>query len=245
MSKGEPAGQVLTARSVVLSVLLGAHPAWSTAAELLRLTSDFGIREPTLRVALTRMVGGGDLVRSEDGYRLSDRLLARQRRQDDALNPATRDWNGDWITVVITAVGTEARTRAALRTALMDHRFGELREGMWLRPDNLDGQLPAIADGRVRVLRTRDDNPEDLACQLWDLAAWSKTGHRLLREMTAATDVPDRFIVAAAMVRHLLVDPVLPAGLLPADWPADRVRTAYAEFADLLASRRDDELLEA
>ena len=245
MSKGEPAGQVLTARSVVLSVLLGAHPAWSTAAELLRLTSDFGIREPTLRVALTRMVGGGDLVRSDDGYRLSDRLLARQRRQDDALNPATRDWNGDWITVVITAVGTEARTRAALRTALMDHRFGELREGMWLRPDNLDGQLPAIADGRVRVLRTRDDNPEDLACQLWDLAAWSKTGHRLLREMTAATDVPDQFIVAAAMVRHLLVDPVLPAGLLPADWPADGLRAVYAEFADLLASRRDDELLEA
>jgi phenylacetic acid degradation operon negative regulatory protein len=245
LSKGEAAGQVLTARSVVLSVLLGAHPAWSTAAELLRLTSDFGIREPTLRVALTRMVGGGDLVRSEDGYRLSDRLLARQRRQDDALNPATRDWNGDWITVVITAVGTEARTRAALRTALMDHRFGELREGMWLRPDNLDGQLPAIADGRVRVLRTRDDNPEDLACQLWDLAAWSKTGHRLLREMTAATDVPDQFTVAAAMVRHLLVDPVLPAGLLPADWPADGLRAVYAEFADLLASRRDDELLEA
>ena len=245
MSKGEAAGQVLTARSVVLSVLLGAHPAWSTAAELLRLTSDFGIREPTLRVALTRMVGGGDLVRSEDGYRLSDRLLARQRRQDDALNPATREWNGDWITVVVTAVGTEARTRAALRTALMDHRFGELREGIWLRPDNLDGQLPAIADGRVRVLRTRDDNPAELAHQLWDLRDWSKTGHRLLREMTAATDVPDRFIVAAAMVRHLLVDPVLPAGLLPADWPADRVRTAYAEFADLLASRRDDELLEA
>ena len=52
-----------------------------------RLTEDFDIREPTLRVALTRMVGAGDLVRSEDGYRLSDRLLARQRRQDDALNP--------------------------------------------------------------------------------------------------------------------------------------------------------------
>ena len=245
MSKGEAAGQVLTARSVVLSVLLGAHPAWSTAAELLRLTSDFGIREPTLRVALTRMTGGGDLVRSEDGYRLSDRLLARQRRQDDALNPATREWNGDWITVVVTAVGTEARTRAALRTALMDHRFGELREGIWLRPDNLEAELPAIARGRVRVLHAHDDNPAELAHQLWDLRDWSKTGHRLLREMAAATDVPDRFIVAAAMVRHLLVDPVLPAGLLPADWPADRLRTAYAEFADLLASRRDDELLEA
>ena len=57
----------MTARSVVLSVLLGAHPAWATAAELLRLTEDFGIKETALRVALTRMVSAGDLVRSDDG----------------------------------------------------------------------------------------------------------------------------------------------------------------------------------
>ena len=237
--------QALTARSVVLSVLLGAHPAWATAAELLRLTSDFGIREPTLRVALTRMVSGGDLVRSDDGYRLSGRLLTRQRRQDDALNPATHDWDGGWITAVVTTVGTEARTRAALRGALRDNRFGELREGVWLRPDNLDAELPALARGRVRVLRAHDDNPAQLARQLWDLPGWSKAGHRLLREMAAATDIPGQFVVAAAMVRHLLIDPVLPAELLPADWPADRLRIAYAEFADLLVSRRDEELLEA
>ncbi len=77
----------LTARSVVLSVLLGAHPAWATAAELLRLTADFGLRESTVRVALTRLVGSGDLVRSADGYRLSDRLMARQCRQDEAMRP--------------------------------------------------------------------------------------------------------------------------------------------------------------
>jgi len=237
--------QALTARSVVLSVLLGAHPAWATAAELLRLTSDFGIREPTLRVALTRMVSGGDLVRSDDGYRLSGRLLARQRRQDDALNPATQDWDGGWITAVVTAVGTDAKTRATLRGALRDNRFGELREGVWLRPDNLDAEMPAIARGRVRVLRAHDDNPAQLARQLWDLRDWSKTGHRLLGEMTAADDIPGRFVVAAAMVRHLLTDPVLPAELLPTDWPADRLRAAYSEFADLLTSRRNEELLEA
>ena len=229
----------------MLSVLLGAHPAWATAAELLRLTSDFGIREPTLRVTLTRMVGASDLVRSDDGYRLSDRLLARQRRQDEALHPVTRDWDGTWITAVVTAVGTDARARATLRTALQDSRFGELREGVWMRPDNLDGDIPDLARGRVRVLRTRDDNPAELARQLWDLPGWAKTGRRLLREMHAARGVPLQFTVAAAMVRHLLTDPVLPAGLLPAHWPADAVRSAYAEFADLLTSRRDDELLEA
>jgi phenylacetic acid degradation operon negative regulatory protein len=84
-----------------------------------------------------------------------------------------------------------------------------------------------------------------LARQLWDLPGWAKTGRQLLREMHAARGVPLQFTVAAAMVRHLLTDPVLPAGLLPAQWPADAVRSAYGEFADLLTSRRDDELLEA
>lgn len=238
-------GRRLTARSVVLSVLLGAHPAWATVPELLRLTSDFGIREPTLRVALTRMVSGGDLVRSDDGYRLSDRLLARQRRQDEALHPVARDWDGTWITVIVTVMGTDARTRGALRSALQDNRFGELREGVWMRPDTLDGMVPALIRGRVRVLRAADDNSAELAWQLWDLPGWSKTGHRLLREMAAAKDIPGRFAVAAAIVRHLLADPVLPAGLLPADWPGVSLRFAYAEFADLLTSRRDNELLEA
>jgi len=229
----------MTARSVVLSVLLGAHPAWATAAELFRLTDGFGIKETTLRVALTRMVSAGDLVRSDDGYRLSDRLLVRQRRQDAALHPPIRDWDQTWITVVVTAVGTDARSRAALRLALQHSRFAELREGVWLRPDNLVAELPDEVRGRVRVLRARDDAPAELAATLWDLPAWSKTGRRLLRDMDRATGIPERFGVAAAMVRHLLTDPVLPAELLPADWPADRLRAAYADFAALLVQRRD------
>ena len=235
----------MTARSVVLSVLLGAHPAWASAGELVRLTSDFDIREPTLRVALTRMVGAGDLVRSADGYRLSDRLLARQRRQDAVLNPRTRPWDGIWTTLVITTVGTDARTRAALRNTLSDRRFGELREGVWLRPDNLDDTLPEEILDRVRVLRARDEDPAGLAARLWDLPAWSQTGHRLLDEMAAATDIPGRFTAAAAVVRHLLTDPVLPEELLPDRWPGAKLRAAYQNFAAELTARRDEELMEA
>src|SRR4051794_16085492 len=163
----------MTARSVVLSVLLGAHPAWATAAQLVHLTADFDIKEPTVRVALTRMVSAGDLVRSEDGYRLSDRLLARQRRQDDAINPPLRKWDDTWTTVVITSVGTDARTRAALRTTLQDNRFGELREGVWLRPNNLAIKLTQDVLGRGRVMHARDDDPDDLAARLWDLPKWA------------------------------------------------------------------------
>ena len=230
----------MTARSVVLSVLLGAHPASATSAELLRLTTDFGIREQTLRVALTRMVGTGDLVRDDDGYRLSDRLLSRQRRQDDALNPRTRDWAGTWTTLVVTAVGMDARARAALRNTLQARRFGELREGVWLRPDNLADDLPTEVADRVRVLSAHDDDPAELAGRLWNLDGWSITGHRLLGDMTAATDIPGRFVAAAGMVRHLLTDPVLPVDLLPKSWPGKQLRESYADFAAQLGARRDE-----
>ncbi|MBV8860654.1 MAG: PaaX domain-containing protein, C- domain protein [Mycobacterium sp.] len=229
----------MTARSVVLSVLLGAHPAWASAAELVRLTSDFGIKETALRVALTRMVSAGDLIRSADGYRLSDRLLARQRRQDDAMRPPLRPWRGYWTTLIVTSVGTDPRTRAALRITLHNERFGELREGVWMRPDNLELDLNADIRTRLRVMQARDEAPVELTGQLWDLSSWARTGHRLLAEMSAGTDVPAQFVVAAGIVRHLLTDPVLPAELLPPDWPGARLRLAYNNFAAELIERRD------
>jgi len=236
----------MTARSVVLSVLLGAHPAWATAAELIRLTADFDIREATLRVALTRMVGAGDLVRSEDGYRLSERLMVRQRRQDDAINPPLRSWDGGWTTLIITSVGIDARTRANLRTTLQHNRFAELREGVWLRPDNVELTLPDDVLRRVRLMRGFDDDPAQLAGQLWDLPVWAHTGRQLLDDMAAATDVPGRFVAAAGMVRHLLTDPVLPDELLPDGWPGTALREAYAQFAaELVALRNEPELMEA
>ena len=236
----------MTARSVVLSVLLGAHPAWATASELIRLTADFDLKEPTVRVALTRMVGSGDLVRSEDGYRLSDRLLARQRRQDDAINPQTQRWDGVWTTLIITSVGSDARTRAALRNTLQRKRFRELREGVWLRPANLDIDLSGEVLDRVRVLRAQDDDPADLAARLWDLPGWVRSATTLLDDMASATDIPGRFVAAAAIVRHLITDPVLPDELLPVDWPGAPLRAAYNDFAAELVARRDDrDLMEA
>jgi phenylacetic acid degradation operon negative regulatory protein len=227
----------MTARSVVLSVLLGAHPASATAGELISLTEDFGIKDTALRVALTRMVAAGDLVRSRDGYRLSARLLARQRRQDEALRPRWGAWDGTWTTVVITGVGTDPRARADLRKHLQDNRFGELREGLWLRPANLDVDLLIDSD-RLRILHSVDDTPGELANRLWDLADWAVKARHLLVSMAAADGIPARFVIAAAMVRHLLIDPVLPDELLPDDWPGAQLRTAYWEFAEELTSRR-------
>ena len=122
--------------SVVLSVLLGAHPAWAYRERTGQAHSRFrhqgadaaGGADPDGRAQVT-------WCGPTDGYRLSDRLLARQRRQDDAHGPPAARWDGTWTTLVITSVGTDARTRARCEPRLHDKRFGELREGVWMRPD--------------------------------------------------------------------------------------------------------------
>ena len=149
----------LSARSVVLSLLLGADPPELAAKDLGRLLEGFGVGGSTLRAALSRMVAAGDLRRTDTGYRLSDRLLERRRRQDDSVEPRTRAWDGDWELVVITATGRGPAERADLRARLTALRLAELREGVWLRPANLERGLPAGLDEVAERCTARPHTP--------------------------------------------------------------------------------------
>ncbi|MGW2294312.1 PaaX family transcriptional regulator C-terminal domain-containing protein [Streptomyces violaceorubidus] len=228
---GGPAPRPLSARSVVLSLLLGTHPPELPARDLVRLVEGFDVGASTARAALSRMAAAGDLRRTETGYRLSERLLERQRRQDEALRPHTRAWDGDWETLVITATGRGPAARAELRTGLTALRLAELREGVWLRPANLDRPLPAGLDRVAERLLSRPEAPaRELAARLWPLDDWADTARALLAHVDRAARPADRLTAFAAVVRHLLADPVLPAELLPPDWPGAALRDAYAHY---------------
>jgi phenylacetic acid degradation operon negative regulatory protein len=226
----------LSARSVVLSLLLGTHPPELPVRELVRLVEGFGVGGSTLRAALSRMVAAGDLRRTDTGYRLSDRLLERQRRQDDAVHPRTRAWDGDWEMVVITATGRGPAERAELRARLTGLRLAELREGVWLRPANLTRALPGDLDRIAEYCTARPGRPAgELAASLWPLEAWSATARALLDHIARASGPAGRLTAYAAVVRHLLADPVLPPGLLPEDWPGTGLRAAYTAYQRELA----------
>ncbi len=228
----------LSARSVVLSLLLGAHPPELAARDLVTVGRHFGIGEATLRVALTRMVANGDLERSEAVYRLSHRMLARQRRQDLALDETTTAWSGDWETVVVTPGGRNATERAALRTSLADLRLAELREGVWLRPANLARPLPFGPGELLTTFRAvPDEAPAILAERLFSLARYNDIAHRLLEALHTAKTGADRMATAATLVRHLRADPALPEALLPDDWSGPALRRAYSDYqAEVIAS---------
>ncbi|MFG3436534.1 PaaX family transcriptional regulator C-terminal domain-containing protein [Nonomuraea sp. NPDC047897] len=221
----------LSARSVVLSLLLGSHPPELPVHALVRIVEPFGVSGATLRVALTRMVTAGDLRRTGSTYRLSDRLLLRQQRQDAAIAPAVRAWGGDWELAVVTATGRGAAERAQLRADLAALRLAELREGVWTRPANLARPWPGRPADRVQHWTGRPGPPPaELAATLWDLEGWAGDGRALLAAYEEVTAPADRFAIVAAIVRHLLTDPVLPEPLLPAGWPAAALRDAHAAY---------------
>ncbi|MFE2583401.1 PaaX family transcriptional regulator C-terminal domain-containing protein, partial [Streptomyces sp. NPDC059378] len=85
------------------------------------------------------------------------------------------------------------------------------------------------------------------AASLWPLDAWAATARSLLAHVARADRPADRLTGFAAVVRHLLADPVLPAELLPDDWPGAALRSAYTDYQGELArtvrkhGRRDGE----
>ncbi len=227
----------LSARSVVLSLLLGVHPAELSAAALVRAGELFDVPETTLRAAVSRMVSAGDLVRDGGTYRLSKRLLDRQRRQDEALRIDEVGWDGAWEQVVITSSGRSAADRAGLRSTLAALRLAELREGVWLPPANLARPLPAWpADLITTFTATPGEDPVALSRRLWDVEGWAARGRDLLEAMADPETARTALTLNAAVVRHLLVDPALPRELLPVDWPSDSLRTAYDSYRSSLSA---------
>lgn len=229
----------VTTRSALLTLLLGAELPSLTTRELIAAASVVGFAEPAVRVALSRMTAAGDVVRDDAGrYRLSDRLLERQRRQEQATRPAVRAWDGAWEIVVVTTAGRTAADRAELRAALAELRLAELREGVWTRPANLDVAWPASVEGVCdRFAGAPVADAAALAGRLWDLATWANTARALL----AATDTTDpvlRFTACATSGRHLLTDPVLPTELLPRDWPGDELRAGHVAYKQWINEMR-------
>ena len=231
----------LTARSVIASTLLGSRPPRLPAAVLVRAGSLFAISEGSIRTALSRMTASGELEVADGSYQLAGALLARARRQEESrLARPPSDWNGDWHLVVVSGEGARtASARAGLRLTLGRAHFAELREGVWVRPADT---VPPTVDGCTWFVghpTSPTEGPTTLARQLWPLDSWAQEAMQLIVEIDRWHPALDRrdpsalaatFVLDAAVIRHLQADPLLPAELLPATWPGDRLRASYERF---------------
>jgi phenylacetic acid degradation operon negative regulatory protein len=220
-------------RSVLASALLGQDPPELPVAHLVHLAGLFGMSANRVRVALSRMVASGEATTDGAGvYRLAGHLLERQHRQAASRAGRTGPWGGDWTMVLVTTTGSNAEVRGGRRRALAFARLGELRDGVWLRPDNLDVVLPGEVEPDVVRMSARHGDSRALAARLWPLGAWAERAEGLLSALDARPpvdwhDLAPGFELSASVLRHLQADPLLPPELLPGGWPGDRLRRAY------------------
>lgn len=232
-------GRPLTARSVVASTLLGTEPPVLPGRVLVRAAALFGISEGATRVALSRMVSGGEVSTDDGLYRLTGpRLLNRQARQTASRRAVTKRWRGRWVLAIVTAERRDPAPRSELRDTLGAARLAELREGVWTRPDNIDVAWPDVVTEHGTIV-TDAAMDTSLASVLWDLDAWSAHATALREDMAElvrplddgdTTALAAGFVTSAAVLRHLQADPLLPAALLPGDWPGAALRAQYDRF---------------
>lgn len=228
----------LSARSLALSVMLGSHPPEMPAGALVDLAELFGIAGGTMRTAMSRSVAGGEVTARDGSYRLTTRLLERQRAQDTGRRPPPEPWDRRWHAVIAANDQRELADRRRFRTVMQNHRFGELRPDIWLRPANLP--MPAVEpDWIASTALPAGLDPEQLVARLWDRPAIAATARGLLAEMARCRDVcdwgdvrsiPELFLLSASIVRFLRGEPLLPSDLTPDDWPIAELRDTYDRF---------------
>ena len=226
------------ARSLALSALLGTHPPRLPAHAFVALAELFEIPGGTMRTALSRMVANGEITRIDSRYELTGRLLDRQRAQDTGRRSSAHEWDERWHTIVPAADQRHVAERRRFRSLMADHRFGELRPDIWIRPGNLD--RPPLDPTWIYTNGVLDGiDPATLAGRLWNLDSLASIARSLLRrldQLSERTDwadqrsIPTVFIHSAIVVRFLRSDPLLPARLTPADWPLDDLRAQYDVF---------------
>jgi phenylacetic acid degradation operon negative regulatory protein len=245
VSGGRPP-RALSARSVVASTLLGAVPPELPVRTIVRCGALFGIGPGAVRTAVSRMLADGSLTTDPQRpvYRVGGTLAARHARQSEGRSPVLLAWDATWTQVVVNPGARSADQRAALRTAARQLRLAELREGVWLRPANLQPDryrdADAVVASQCTVFRaTPDTDPVRLAASLWDLDRWAAVTrvlvdavvhhHRVL-DAGDPGGLADGFVLSAAVLRHLVADPLLPDELVGDDWPGPGLREVYDAY---------------
>src|SRR5215470_10454072 len=187
--------RTLSARSVLATALLGAPQPHLTVGELVAMASLFGISDGAARTCLWRMVSNGELTSDDGTYTLAGGLLERRQRVDEASRiAAMRPWDGTWELAVVSLERRSAADRLALRKAATALHLAELREGIWIRPDNLDrDRLPglrAVLDRQcVHFHGAATDVEPEFVRSLFSLDDWASDARRLALAMRDELEV--------------------------------------------------------
>ncbi len=230
------------------------------SAALVALLAEFGVSDSAARAALSRLTRNQLLVTSKSGRRTVVRLSERAARiLDDggtqifSFGRTSQPWDGMWSLVAFSIPEQNRAARDSLRKQLRWLGFAPLYDGLWVAPrDRAAEVISYLAELGIttatafRASTVPGLSPDGLPQHAWDLASLRArydsfvANTERLRERTLAGQVsPVVALVARTRVMDEwrafpVLDPDLPADLLPDAWPRATARELFTTAYDLL-----------
>lgn len=268
----EPRDQVVSPRQLCLELLAAyasdRDPVPSRG--LVDALEDFDVSLSAARAAITRLARRGLLRVERSGRNTSYAVVPEVLEGIAGMDRATREfglaeraWDGTWALAVFNLGGPASAQAYKMRNTLRWLGFGPLRDGVWISPHaELSAGIPSLeessADGELLLFRAQAEYGrvdlerafplrrirEDYEAFIercrdlhYRLRAGEVSDHEALVQRTDLISVWRRFPV---------IDPDLPASLLPSSWPRRRAREMFETVDQALrapATRRARRLL--
>jgi phenylacetic acid degradation operon negative regulatory protein len=231
------------------------------SAAIVALLGEFGVTEVSARAALSRLARRGLLDLSKVGRRTSYALsegtaevLSEDIRHIVSFGAEDPVWSGRWTVAAFSVPEGQRDLRHTLRTRLGVLGFASLYDGLWVSPHERVAEVTAVmaelAIDSATVLRSevaQGSPPGGHPITAWDLDAlrgaylrlladYEPVGERLrCGQVGTAEALVARTELMDAWRRFPGLDPLLPAELLPPQWPRARARALFIELHDGLA----------
>jgi phenylacetic acid degradation operon negative regulatory protein len=242
----------VSAKAVVLEVLSAGESIYEgtlPVRSLVQAASVFDIAENSVRVAIVRLRADGLLESPARGeYRLGPSAQMVNEKIHGWRTVATRvgEWDGSWVSAFTADLSRTDRPALRRRSrALRFLGFEELRQGLFVRPNNLTPGIEGIRN-ELRALGLDTEAPvfrmerlssadERRARAMWDSAALEQSYSRLHRDIELATTQLEKlplndalrevFLLGREGIRQVVLDPLLPAPLIDEDKRSAMVST--------------------
>ena len=266
MSDGTPLRLSLDGRSSARSLLLtvlgeyvlpSGHSTWTST--LVRALAALGVEEKACRQALANMARAGWISRERRGrsvkWYLTDdgrSLLEEGSERIYSFDPVRSGWDGHWLVVLISVPEERRPYRHVLRTRLAWAGFGSLGQGAWVSPlgssreKELAGILGDLGD-QVKAISFIAElgsltDPSALVRQAWDIEFLDNRYRAFIELFRSAprTGPEEAFVTKSWLVhewrRFPLLDPGIPAELLPVSWNGGPAAELFHKLYDELSS---------
>ena len=162
-----------------------------------------------------------------------------------SFGATTRQWDGRWIVLLASVPERDRHLRYAMANGLGWAGFGTLGNGTWLSPWlGQEGTAVELLNGlgvEATSFRAEVGNlgsPTGLVAQAWDLPELRQAYTRFLTDVDLLDGQSSSGLAAVAELTGLvhqwrrfpLLDPDLPAELLPASWPGVAAAQRFGEL---------------